>query len=757
MKRVKVLGVAALVAAAGGAVWAWRAAPRAAEPPPSTPAAGATSLPQLVSVGPRYVSNETSAPLAVYGRGLVAGLTLNVGPPLSRALPLTVVDERHAYARLPELPLAPGAAEAVLELSLSRGQGTARLRVVNDLGFPDLSGLVLARGGKLAFTVSRTTDQLYEISLETGAVRSRQVGDGPSALGLFEEPGGREWVVIAHAWAPELWLLPAEDLLAQPRRLPAVPRVRALLVERAVAFVAEQARDSVSAISLPDGRELWRTPVAPNPGALARLGDALAVGSHQTGEVELLDVRTGGPRAAISPTQQTAIIGGKTAPYAAYIVGGKAVRALAAVEKESKLLVSSIGPNIGPNPDKVEVSMNGGVGVVDAAAGRFVQHLGFGAGVTGPLLVDEARGVAFAADPALGRVRVLQLRRLLSAAPAESVLQELPIVPPEGFPTVRPVPDFSEKGRAGVELHSGPSALALSPDRTRLYVLDRFTGTLAVVDARRARAGGAKVLKQLKVVDTLGQRTRRLGQVLYFADLGRTAMSCDACHLEGHTEGIFFEKTHPMRLYRSPTVRGSLETPPYFTPASTRSLGETSLVVGGRNRFHNPDPTPEEVEALTVYSSGLPTLPNPFAGPNGEPPEALTLPDGRVGHPRRGAELFAQAGCEACHPPPLFTLDQDLATRGRYLKVGTPEALPLRLAQQQLVDKGAGTPSLLGSWDVFPMLTSGAAGLEVRPDETIGVAARYCLPTAISLHATPTTPPPGSPERADLEAFILSL
>src|SRR6185503_18977999 len=133
----------------------------------------------------------------------------------------------------------------------------------------------------------------------------------------------------------------------------------------------------------------------------------------------------------------------------------------------------------------------------------------------------------------------------------------------------------------------------------------------------------------LPLAQVLEQDERRLGQVLYFADLGRSAMSCDACHLEGHTGGILFEKTEPLRIYRSTTVRGSRETPPYFTPASTHSMGETSKMVGGRNRFHNPDPTPGEIERLTIYISLIPTLPNPFVGADGAPVTSLDLPDGK--------------------------------------------------------------------------------------------------------------------------------
>ncbi|HLM44688.1 MAG TPA: MtsA protein, partial [Myxococcaceae bacterium] len=76
-----------LLAAGGVVLWRHRAAPG--------------PRPRLDSVGPRLTSNQTSQPLAVHGEGLVPGLRLVLGPPLSRELPLTVVDARHAYTRLP--------------------------------------------------------------------------------------------------------------------------------------------------------------------------------------------------------------------------------------------------------------------------------------------------------------------------------------------------------------------------------------------------------------------------------------------------------------------------------------------------------------------------------------------------------------------------------------------------------------------------------------------------------------------------------
>jgi hypothetical protein len=134
------------------------------------------------------------------------------------------------------------------------------------------------------------------------------------------------------------------------------------------------------------------------------------------------------------------------------------------------------------------------------------------------------------------------------------------------------------------------------------------------------------------------------------------------------------------------------------------------------------------------------------------------LPDGRTGRPAEGRALFeGKGGCIACHPAPLYTLDQSPETRGRYLEVGTPIALPLRTQQQDLVP-GAAPPALVGAWDVWPMLTSAAAGYEVK-GERLGVGTRFALRTVVETagpahgNAQALTPQ----EREDLLAFLLTL
>jgi cytochrome c peroxidase len=292
--------------------------------------------------------------------------------------------------------------------------------------------------------------------------------------------------------------------------------------------------------------------------------------------------------------------------------------------------------------------------------------------------------------------------------------------------------------------------------------LARFTGELLEVDVSRIREKNVTPsIQRIALQGMVAQKTRRLGQVLYFADVGRSAMSCDACHLEGHTEGVFFEKTHPLRIYRAPTVRGSRETPPYFTPASTFSLAQTAQDVGSRNRFHRPDLTAYEIEALASYSATITTLPNPYLdSATGAPPSKLALPDGTVGHPAAGESLFfGKAACAQCHPPPHFTLDQNPATRGQYLNVGTPQALPIRLQWQEASVSKFAIPSLVGAWDVFPFFTSGSAGFRVEGDAQLAVEAPFALRVAVERHA----PTHGradllsSDEKNDLLAYLMTL
>jgi len=717
---------------------------------------------RLLDVGPRLVSNQTSQPLALVGEHLRPGIRLRLSAPFARTLPMTVLDGRHAYARLPaDLRITADVVEVstVLSVDGQRAPSELSLTVVNDAAYPDFT--LLARAGDALWAASTSTDTLLHIDPDSGTVTRHDGGDGPSALAGWTEKDGRALLAVAHAWAPSIWILDARTG-ERLRTLEAPAYATGLVVdpERRLLLVAETVRDSVVALGLDDGRARWRAEVSPDPKPMALAGEVVVVGGQGAGELQALSLADGHVSPAIVPGPGTPILGGHTEAHSRDVMGGKAPRALLWSPRLERLFVSSIGPNIGPNPQRMEVSMNGGVGVVDVAGGRFERHLGFGWGVPEGMALDEAAGRLYVADAGSGLVRAFDAARLSQgdAAARGASLWSLPIPPPSGFPLARAAGDYGVQGRAGVELHSGPRALALSANGERLFVLDRLTATVAVID----QLGGSspRLVRQIPLDPLTGQAQRRLGQVLYFADMGHSGMSCDACHLEGHDEGILFEKTHPLRIYRSPTIRGARETPPYFNPASIHSMAQTARVVGDRNRYFNPPLTESEVRQLALYSATFTPLPNPYLGSDGAPPTSVTLPSGGTGNPRAGLGLFeGKADCVRCHPPPHFTTDQDPSTRGRFLDVGTPHLFPLRTESQEDFFRGVGTPSLLGGWDVFPMLTTGLAGFGLESGR-LRVTDRVPLRAMLERYSHP---PHGNAatldarEKNDLLAFLLTL
>jgi hypothetical protein len=69
----------------------------------AVPDASAPAAPQSVlkTVGPRMVTNATSTPLTITGSGLSKSTTLVLGPPAMLRLPVVVLDDGHAFTRLP--------------------------------------------------------------------------------------------------------------------------------------------------------------------------------------------------------------------------------------------------------------------------------------------------------------------------------------------------------------------------------------------------------------------------------------------------------------------------------------------------------------------------------------------------------------------------------------------------------------------------------------------------------------------------------
>ncbi|MGC4116128.1 MAG: MtsA protein [Myxococcales bacterium] len=580
---------------------------------PQGPAAGldasagsAAGQPELTGVSPRSTSNETAQPLLLFGRSLKAAKKLHLGAPFNRDVPLEVVDNGFAAARLPsDLAMPSNMVEVSVPLALADEDGMLLgsgpdLVIVNDQGFSDLQALAATSDLRFAFVPSPTTDEVLILDTSTAAVTGFSVGDSPSAIAVTSL-GGAEQIVVAHRYSPELRIIaarPDEKGRRSGRVLPAPNFVQALAVRDGVAYLGERRTDTLVALALEDGKELWRAPAPPSPRGIAVGESFVALGSIASGEVALFDRKTGAPLGTTAPRPGMSILGGHTEAFGDRVMGGRGVRALAATSSGG-IFVASAGPNVGPNAEKMSTAACGGVGFVDVQARSYPRHLCFDSGVTQAFALDEKRSRLYAADVSLGLVHVLDAtgmasgdekarKALLSSTALEPLPALTPARPPEDFGEGKPG-EPPHRRRAGLEVQTGPSALSLSADGKALLVLERFTGRITRLDVSGERP---RLDKSFQVGDALTQADRRRGQVLYFADLGRTAMSCDVCHPEGRGDGVFFTKTDMERILAGASGPRLARHAALLQPAGAPDAGGH----GELRRLEQPLPEPADVE-----------------------------------------------------------------------------------------------------------------------------------------------------------------
>jgi DNA-binding beta-propeller fold protein YncE len=714
--------------------------------------------PRLNAVGPRVISNASSYPLMIWGENLAEGTVavIRTVPPVR--LKTSRVDDRHLTARLPsDLPILPQISAATFGVVLTDVKGStlageSRITVINDRAFDQ--PLAIQLSGENGFIAVKNRDQLRSFDgkqqLDT-CDRPRMLAN--STLGL---------VVACEEGVLEVW--------SEPKKRITVPGdiVSLVIARTGLAYAGSNARDRIYAVDLATGelRSELRAGLNPTSLALGEKETLLIAGNAQSQDVSVIDLATKA-ETRLRPAPGLPIIGGHTEKYSAQIMGSTPPRAVVYSEKEHLAFVATLGPNIGPNSERMEVSQNGGISVIDARGKKWLRHVSMLSGVPEALALDDERGLLYAADGSTGRVVAFDTERLSKddVSAREAILAILELPAPEGVPHIRLDADFGIEGRSRIGLHFGAKSLVLSSDGQKLYVLSRFSGEVLVLDTSKTKK------KKLSIASTFPpfvrdkQIERRKGEVVFYTDLGNTRMTCDTCHPDGHTGGVMYSKGRPIRIYRAPTCRAIRESPPYFTPSRLPSIKKTVHDVLARNRFQNPVPTDDEISAATEMTGTFALLPNPFFGPDGTLPAALELPDGKTGNPRAGLALFeGKAGCaeERCHPPPHFTGDQTPATRGSLHKLGTPMALQLRPELQDLEkDFGQPPPSLAGVWDQFPLFLSGAGGNEVLPDGTVSATTAFALRAIFTVPAWRgkhgQTQTLSSQELDDLLAYLMTL
>lgn len=249
---------------------------------------------------------------------------------------------------------------------------------------------------------------------------------------------------------------------------------------------------------------------------------------------------------------------------------------------------------------------------------------------------------------------------------------------------------------------SGPRGIALSPDGTLLALAMYFSGRVHILDARTARVARTVVLGAEPRTDGAETDIARRGEEI-FHDARRCNqhwLSCATCHPDGRTDGLnwdlFNDGAGNPKNTRS--LLHSHRTPPAMA-LGVRPDMESATAAGFESILFRTAPA-DDLRAVEAYIRSLEPVESPHRargsrdarsgdgglGPRGRPSDAF----------ERGRAIFEspEAGCEACHPAPLFT---DLALHD----VGTRGVFPW--------EDRFDTPTLVELWRTAPYLHHGKA------------------------------------------------
>lgn len=187
----------------------------------------------------------------------------------------------------------------------------------------------------------------------------------------------------------------------------------------------------------------------------------------------------------------------------------------------------------------------------------------------------------------------------------------------------------------------GPRGLAMSPDGSRLYVANYFSGTVGQIDTTAGKLVGTLCLGEQSEPNAA-----RRGEI-YFHDANRCFQhwhSCATCHPDdGRVDGL------PWDFMRDGIGNGndviSLVYTHHTSPHNRRATRPTprECMRTGVIGSHLVVPEPADVDDILAYVISLEPEPNPMAP---QLAEAAA----------RGKSLFeGKAQCSGCHPAPYFT------------------------------------------------------------------------------------------------------
>ena len=311
----------------------------------------------------------------------------------------------------------------------------------------------------------------------------------------------------------------------------------------------------------------------------------------------------------------------------------------------------------------------------------------------------------------------------------------------------------------------GPTGLAISADGNRLYVLNKFDGTISTVDT--SSTTNPSELSRTAFYDPT-PTTIKLGRPLLYdthATSGLGQASCASCHIDGRTDHLAWDLGNPAGT--SKTVDEPCRQGPNncraWHPMKGPMVTQTLQQIVGNNPLHwrgdrenvsafsvaftglqgaDAEPTATQLQQFTDFLATMHMPPNPFRNQDNTLSTSLATPDG-TGNASNGSNLFATlptlggGPCTVCHQGP----------RGTNPAVDFPPAAP-------------GIPQTLKISPLMNMYEkTGFSRASTNNNKGFGFnhdSRSDTLLNVLQVGFTFAPGPQGNQQRLDIEAFLLS-
>jgi YVTN family beta-propeller protein len=189
-----------------------------------------------------------------------------------------------------------------------------------------------------------------------------------------------------------------------------------------------------------------------------------------------------------------------------------------------------------------------------------------------------------------------------------------------------------------------PSAMILSPDETRLYVANRFSDSISVLDVESMQA-----LEEISLgAQPVLEATDRGERLFHDATLSRRGwFSCHSCHTGGHTNGQLNDNLGddnfgaPKKIL---SLLGAGDTAPYSWKGSVERLEDQILKSLSKTMLHE-GPNQQMAIDLAAFIRTL------------QPPPSIREARGSLVREAiaRGGRVFESQDCNRCHQGAAFT------------------------------------------------------------------------------------------------------